>query len=103
MPAHPQFDAIETKVHAGERITNDEALSLFQSNELGRIGRLADQVCSQKNGNHAYYNINHHIDYSNICVLTDKCKFCAFAKYEDDPEGFFHSLDYYEERLKDAL
>ncbi len=97
------LETVEEKVRQGERITEHEAVQLFNEKDLTRLGQLADWVCTQKNGNHAYYNINHHIDYSNICVLTDKCKFCAFAKYEGDPDGFFHSLDYYTERLTEAL
>jgi aminodeoxyfutalosine synthase len=103
MPADPLLETIAEKVAAGERVTSQEAIALFQVKDLPRLGQLADSVCTQKNGAHAYYNINHHIDYSNICVLTDKCKFCAFAKHEGDPEGFFHSLEYYESRLNEAL
>jgi aminodeoxyfutalosine synthase len=99
----PILDIVEQKVEACQRITAAEAIELFHTRELTRLGQIADRVCTRKNGNHAYYIINHHIDYSNICVLTDKCKFCAFAKHEGDPEGFFHSLDYYQEKLTEAL
>ncbi len=97
------LDSVTAKVNAGERISFEEGIALFQEPDLVGLGRLADQVCTAKNGNHAYYNINHHIDYSNICVLTDKCKFCAFAKYEDDEAAFFHPLEYYADRLNAAL
>lgn len=103
MAGNSLLDQVERKVEAGERIDPKEASSLFAVKDLPRLGRIATIARRRKNGNHSYYIINHHIDYSNVCVLTDKCKFCAFAKHEGDPEGFFHSLDYYREKLTEAL
>ena len=97
------LDSIEVKVEANKRISFDEGVALFKVQDLARLGQIANKIRHRKNGKHAYYIINHHIDYSNICVLTDKCKFCAFAKKEEDPDGFFHSMDYYREKLTTAL
>jgi aminodeoxyfutalosine synthase len=101
--ANSLLKTIQEKIDDDQRITNDEAIALFENLNLAGIGQLADQVRQKKCGRDAFYIINHHIDYSNICVLTDKCKFCSFAKHEDDQHGFFHSMDYYREKLTQAL
>ncbi len=92
---------IEAKTERGERITPEDGLRLFASDDLVTIGRMANQIRERKNGNHAYYILNHHIDYSNICVLA--CKFCAFAKRPGEDGGFFHDQDYYLEKLSEDL
>ena len=100
MPANLLSD-IESKVERGQRITPEEGILLFESEDLITLGRLANLVRERKNGNHAYYILNHHIDYSNICVLA--CKFCAFAKRPGEAGGFFHDQDYYLEKLSADL
>ena len=97
------FNRVQSKLEADQRVSTEEAVALFGNDDLARLGRLATLARQRKNQNHAYYIINHHIDYSNVCVLTDKCKFCAFAKRDGEPEAFFHSLDYYREKLSEAL
>jgi len=69
---------IADKVRAGGRLTFDEALALYQSPDIHRLGELADIVRRRKHGTKAYYNINRHINYSNYCVL--RCKFCSFYR-----------------------
>lgn len=103
MSGNSLLERVERQVEAGKRISFADAVALFEYNDLPYLGQIATRTRNQKNRRHAYYIINHHIDYSNVCVLTDKCKFCAFAKREGEPEAFFHSLDYYREKLTEAL
>lgn len=95
------LEAIEIKVEKGERITSEDGLQLFGSDDVVTIGRIANRVRQRKNGNRATYILNHHIDYSNVCVLS--CKFCAFAKKEGEEGAFFHDIDYYLEKLAAGL
>lgn len=69
---------IREKVIAGERLTHADGVALFQTRDIFTLGELANVVRERKHGRRAYYNINRHINYSNLCVL--RCKFCAFYR-----------------------
>jgi aminodeoxyfutalosine synthase len=73
-------------VEAGERIDDDEALGLFESRDLIAIGELAALANRRSNGDRVYFNVNRHINYTNICV--NRCTFCAFSKGVED-EGCY--------------
>jgi len=74
-----RFDTIARKIYDGQRISPDEALLLFKSSGLGFLGMLADHVRERKNGNHAYFIRNFHIEPTNICV--NKCSFCSYSHH----------------------
>jgi aminodeoxyfutalosine synthase len=69
---------IEKKLLARKRLAPDDALALFQSDDIFTIGRLANIAAERKNGKNAYFIQNHHINPTNICV--NRCKFCAFSR-----------------------
>ncbi len=73
---------IENKVLSEKRLTPDDALTLFESDDIFTIGRLGNHVAQIKNGNNAYFIQNHHINPTNICV--NRCKFCAFSRSKGD-------------------
>lgn len=77
---------IEKKVLSGERLSSDDALSLFESDDIFTIGRLANHVAVSKNGNNAYFIQNHHINPTNICV--NRCKFCAFSRSKGEKGAY---------------
>ncbi len=77
---------IRDKVIAGERLTFEDGLALEASNDLFELGSLANLVRERKNGNYAYYNVNTHINPTNVCVYT--CDFCAFRADLNDPRGY---------------
>jgi aminodeoxyfutalosine synthase len=68
--------AIREKVEAGKRLSFEDGLALEASNELFALGSMADLVRERFNGNFTYYNVNTHINPTNVCVYT--CDFCAF-------------------------
>ncbi len=80
------FDQLTEKIDKGERISDDEALALFNSNDLLAIGELAARANRAINGDRVYFNVNRHINYTNICV--NRCTFCAFSKGVED-EGCY--------------
>jgi aminodeoxyfutalosine synthase len=71
--------AIAAKVRDGLRLDGADALTCLTTPHLLPLGRLADAVRRQLNGNVTYFNINRHINPTNICVYTYNCKFCSFA------------------------
>ena len=75
---------IEKKVQAGERLSFDDGVRLFKTDDLFTLGRLANHVREKKNGNVAYYVRNMHLNYSNVCVFD--CHFCSFYR-KDGGEG----------------
>ena len=78
---------IREKVEAGERLTLDDGVLLYSDEvPLPELGELANYVREQKNGNFAYYNINTHLNPTNVCVY--RCTFCAFRADLRDEKGY---------------
>ena len=85
--AKPSIQEIRAKVEAGERLTMDDGLLLYSPDvHLNEVGELANLVREKKNGNFAYYNINVHLNPTNVCVY--RCIFCAFRSDLREPKGY---------------
>ena len=89
------------KVVAGERISEADALRLFESRDLNAVGAIADFVRQKKNGNRASYIVNRYVNYSNYCILS--CQFCSFARKKRDADGFQLSVDAIVAKAREAL
>jgi aminodeoxyfutalosine synthase len=89
------------KVAAGERISDADALRLFESTDLNAVGAIADLARQKKVGNHASYIINRYINYSNYCILS--CQFCSFARKKRDADGFELTTAQIVEKAREAL
>ncbi|RUM59929.1 MAG: aminofutalosine synthase MqnE [Persephonella sp.] len=75
------------KVLNGERLSFEDGIKLFESNDILTIGSLANYVNEKKNGKYAYFVINRQLNPTNVCVLD--CKFCAFATIDkNDPKAY---------------
>ncbi|MBV8202131.1 MAG: aminofutalosine synthase MqnE [Acidobacteria bacterium] len=70
---------IAGKVRDGVRLDAADALTCLTTPHLLHLGRLADAVRRRLNGNVTWYNVNRHINPTNVCVYTYNCKFCSFA------------------------
>jgi len=86
-----RLEPIAQKVLAGERLTADDGLALFQSYDLLSVGWLANHVREQRHGNICFFNVNRHINPTNICVAH--CKLCAFGRSPDAPGAYAMSID----------
>jgi len=82
---------IKEKVHTGKRLTEADALALYESNDLLAIGELAAWANQQKNGSNVYFNVNRHINPTNVCV--NRCAFCAFSRTADADDAYTLALD----------
>lgn len=91
---------IRRKVERGERLTPEDGLELYRTPDVAALGRLADEFNREKNGLRVGYNVNRHINYSNLCTLS--CMFCAFAKKRGDPDGYEFTRDEIMARAKEA-
>jgi len=96
------IDAIREKVVHGERIHFQECLSLWdESVDVHELGELANIVRERKNGNYAFYNINTHLNPTNVCVY--RCTFCAFRADLRDHRGYVMNDEQVEARGREAV
>ena len=89
------------KVAAGQRISEAEALRLFESKDLNTVGAIADLARERKVGSRASYLLNRYINYSNYCILS--CQFCSFARKTRDADGFQLTVEEIVQKAREAL
>jgi aminodeoxyfutalosine synthase len=84
---------VRKKVENGERLSFQEGVDLFRSADLITVGRLANIIRERFNGDIAYYNVNRHINYTNVCVID--CQLCqgAYARKPGEAGGYAMRLD----------
>lgn len=82
-----QLADIYRKVRDGQRLTAEDGLRLFRSGDVLGIGHMANIVRERKNGDRAYYIVNLHINYSNVC--KNECRFCAFSRRDLEQQGAY--------------
>ena len=82
---------IAEKVLAGERLNMDDGIALYRSPDLLAVGWLANHVREKRHGNITYFNVNRHINPTNVCVAH--CKLCAFGRDPDAPGAYTFALE----------
>jgi len=87
----PALQPIANKVHAQQRLTPDDARTLLTTPDLYTLGELAHAVRLRMHGRSTFYNVNRHMNYSNVCALS--CKFCAFHSKRGDDGAYEYDLD----------
>ena len=97
----PRLDAIRAKVEAGQRLTLVDGEVLYATNDVWGVLALADFVRRRIHGDAAYYNINRHMNYSNVCALS--CKFCEFYRKKGDDGAYTRDMDYIADQAKGAI
>ena len=95
-----QLSAIRAKVEAGQRLSFDDGVFLYDNVDQFTLAELANRVREQKNGNFAYYNVNTHLNPTNVCVY--RCIFCAFRADLKSPKGYVMSDEQILERAAEA-
>jgi aminodeoxyfutalosine synthase len=92
--------AIREKVEAGQRLSFDDGVFLAEEADLFTLAELANRVRERKNGNYAYYNVNTHLNPTNVCVY--RCTFCAFRADLKSPKGYVMTDEQILERAAEA-
>jgi aminodeoxyfutalosine synthase len=95
-----RFSVIREKVEAGQRLSFDDGVFLYESADLFTLGELANIVRERKNGNFAYFNVNTHLNPTNVCVY--RCTFCAFRSDLRGEKGYVMSDEQVLERAAEA-
>ena len=84
---YPILDKIET----GERLSYEDGVTLFRSTDILALGYMANLVRERLHGNVTYFNVNRHINPTDVCVAS--CRLCAFGKRAKDPTAYTMSLE----------
>jgi aminodeoxyfutalosine synthase len=87
----PTLQSCAEKIFAGERLSGEDGLKLMSSNDLLFLGQLARCVKTRKTHRYAFFNVNKHINLTNICL--SRCRFCAFSRDLDDPDAYTMTVD----------
>jgi aminodeoxyfutalosine synthase len=88
----PALEPIAVKVLAGERLTRAEGLVAATTDDLVGVGQLANLVRERLHGDTTYYNINRHLNPTNVCVAS--CKLCAFyVPWREKDRGWTYTVD----------
>lgn len=95
-----RMSEIRDRVEAGERLSFDDGVFLDESADLFSLGELANLVRERKNGDYTYYNVNTHINPTNVCVY--RCTFCAFRADLKSPKGYVMTDEQILERAAEA-
>lgn len=98
---HSSVRDIYDKVVEGERISEADALRLFECKDINALGAIADFARERRNGQQASYILNRYINYSNYCILS--CQFCAFARKKRDADGFQLTVEEIVQKGREAL
>src|SRR5438552_2163205 len=89
----PALITIAEKVEGSQRLTPEDALTLFASPDLLGLGRLADFANRRKNGEVVTFAANQHINPTNVCYLRTTCVFCSFARLPKEDGAYRYTLD----------
>ncbi len=87
----PRLEPIAVKVLAGDRLDAADGLALYRTADLLALGWLANHVREQRHGNVCYFNVNRHINPTNVCVAH--CKLCAFGRDPNAPGAYTFALE----------
>ena len=87
----PALSRIASKLEAGRRLDERDALDLLRTRDIWTLGELANRARRARHGDVAYYNVNRHFNYSNVCALS--CAFCEFYRKAGDDGAYTRSLD----------
>jgi aminodeoxyfutalosine synthase len=86
------LDDIATKLDAGDRLTFEEGVALFECPDLHAVGWLANRERERRHGARTYYNVNLRLEATNVCEAS--CLFCSFARLKPgDPQAYTLSVD----------
>src|SRR5882762_3420015 len=92
---------IVDKVLAQERLTAEDGIALYRSPDLLAVGWLANYVREKRHGNVTYFNVNRHINPTNVCVAH--CKLCAFGRDPSAPGAYTFALEEIFERAEQGV
>ena len=97
----PRLLPIWERVAAGERLTREDGLLLFETDDLLGVGQMADFAKRRRVGDWVFFVINRYVNPTNLCVLS--CSFCDFARKKGEAGAFEHSIEDILGMIKDGV
>lgn len=89
----PSLRVVGEKVLAGERLDTRDGLALYETADLLGLGMLADFANRRRNGDRVFFSANQHINPTNVCVLSNTCTFCSFARMPKEEGAYTRTLE----------
>ncbi len=86
-----RLESIYEKVLARKRLDFDDGVALYCTGDILAVGWLANHVRERMHGDKTYFNVNRHINPTNVCVAA--CRLCAFGRKKDSPGAYTMALD----------
>ena len=86
-----RLESIHQKVIARERLDFDDGLALYRTGDILAVGWLANHVRERMHGDQTYFNVNRHINPTNVCVAA--CRLCAFGRKKGAPGAYTMALE----------
>src|SRR5580658_11212005 len=86
-----RLQPIHAKVVANERLDADDAFALYRTGDILAVGWMANYVRERLHGDKTYFNVNRHINPTNVCVAA--CRLCAFGRKKDSPGAYTMALE----------
>jgi hypothetical protein len=77
---------LETKILSGERLTREDGVALYECDDLLWLGRLAHHVRTEKNGDRVMFNVNRHLNLTNVCAAS--CAYCSFQRKPGEKDAY---------------
>lgn len=96
-----RLEPIYSKILNKSRLSREDGIVIYDSPDLIGVGRIADHVRQSMHGKKAFYVYNQHLNYTNVC--KNQCKFCAYAKKEDEKGSYAWSAGEIEKRLMERI
>ena len=87
----PQLEPIAAKVERGERLSFDDGVALYRSGDILAVGWMANLVRERLHGDLTYFNVNRHINPTNVCVAS--CRLCAFGRKKGAADTYTMALE----------
>ena len=92
---------IAEKVLAGSRLTREDGLELYRAEDLHAVGRLANHVRERLHGDRTYFNVNQHVNYTNLC--NKFCSFCSFDRQPGQAGAYTFTPEQAAEKIREQL
>jgi aminodeoxyfutalosine synthase len=89
----PALESVGRKVAEGVRLDAEDARLLYETPDLLGLGALADFANRRRNGDRVFFSANQHINPTNVCILSNTCTFCSFARMPKEDGAYTRSLE----------
>lgn len=95
-----ELEDLREKVRAGERLSLEDGVRLYEA-DVHAVGALANEVRERLHGDRAYFNVNQHVNYTNIC--NKLCRFCAFQRLPGQEGAYWWTPEQCAEKIREHL